>query len=63
MDTESFIVYIKAHDTYKNITEDIETRSDTSNYELDRLLHKGKNRKVIGLMKDKLGGRIMNKIC
>ena len=63
MDTESFIVYIKAHDTYKNTTEDIETRSDTSNYELDRLLHKGKNRKVIGLMKDKLGGKIMNKIC
>ena len=63
MDTESFIVYIKAHDTYKNITEDTETRSDTSNYELDRLLHKGKNRKVIGLMKDKLGGKIMNKIC
>ena len=56
-------MYIKAHDTYKNTTEDIETRSDTSNYELDRLLHKGKNRKVIGLMKDKLGGKIMNKIC
>ena len=56
-------MYIKAHDTCKNITEDIETRSDTSNYELDRLLHKGKNRKVIGLMKDELGGKIINKIC
>ena len=26
-----------------------------TNYELDRLLTKGKNKKVLGLMKDKLG--------
>ena len=43
MDTDSFIVYIKTDDIYK----DIETRFDTSNYELDRLLPKGKNKKVI----------------
>ena len=36
MDTESFIVYIKSDDIYKNIGEDVEIRSDTSNYELDR---------------------------
>ena len=45
MDTDSFIVYIKTDNIYKNIAEDIETRFDTSNYELDRLLHKGKNKK------------------
>ena len=28
---------------------------DTSNYEVDRPLPTGKNKKVIGLMKDKLG--------
>ena len=32
---------------------------DTSNYEFDRPLPKGKNKKVIGLMKDELGGKIM----
>ena len=45
-------------DIYKGIAEDVETRFDTSNYELDRPLPKGKNKKVIGLMKDEFGGRI-----
>ena len=39
----------------------VETRFDTSNYELDRLLPKGKNKIVIGLLKDELGGKIMIK--
>ena len=51
--------YIKTDDIYKDIAEDVETRFDTSNYELDRPLPKGKNKKVIGLMKDELGGQIM----
>ena len=42
MDTDSFIVYIKSDDIYKNIAEDVETRFDISNYELDRTLPKGK---------------------
>ena len=42
MDTDSFIVYIKADDIYKDIDGDVETRFDTSNYELDRMLAKGK---------------------
>ena len=61
MDTDSFIVYIKTDDIYKDIAENIETRFDTSNYKLDRPLSKGKNKKAIGLMKDKLGGKIMTK--
>ena len=32
----SFIIYIKIDDIYKNIAEDIETRFDNSNYELER---------------------------
>ena len=37
----------------------MKTRFDTSSYELDRPLPKGKNEKVIGLIKDNLGGKIM----
>ena len=59
----SFIVYsfIVKHDIYKDIAENIETRFDTSNYELDRPLSKGKNKKVIGSMKDELDRKIMTK--
>ena len=45
----------KTDNIYKDIAEDLETRFDTSNYELDRQLPKGKNKNVIGLMKDELG--------
>ena len=63
MDKGSFIVYsfTVKHDIYKDIAENIETRFDTSNYELDRPLSKGKNKKVIGSMKDELDGKIMTK--
>ena len=61
MDMDSFIVYIKRDDIYKDIAEDVKIRFDSSNYELDRLLPKGKNKKVIGLMKDELGGKFMKK--
>ena len=53
--------YTKKTRWYKNIAEDVETRFDTSNWELDRPLPKGKNKKVIGLIKDELGGKIMTK--
>ena len=59
MDTSSFIVYIKTEDIYVEIAKDVETKFNTSNYELDRALPKGKNEKVTGLMKDELGGEIM----
>ena len=59
MDPESFIVCVKADDIYKDIAEDVEKRFDTSNFELDRPLSKEKNKKAIGLMKNKIGGQIM----
>ena len=43
------------------MAEDVENRFDTSNYELDRPLAKEKNKRVIGLMKDELGGKTMTK--
>ena len=61
MDTDSFIFQVKTDDIYKDIAEDVEKRFDTSNYEIDRPLPKGKN-EVIGLMKDELGEEIMKKI-
>ena len=57
MDTDSFIMNIKTEDFYNDIANDVEKRFDTSNYECDRPLPTGKNKKVIGLMKDGLGGR------
>ena len=57
-DTDSFIVYVKTNNIYKDIAEDVEKRFDTSNFEIDRPLPKGTNKKVIGLMKDELGGQM-----
>ena len=45
MDTDSFVVYIKTDDIYKDIAEDAETWFDTSKYELHRPKPKGKNKK------------------
>ena len=49
MDTDSFIIYIKTEDVYKGIAD----------YEVKRPLSTEKNKKVIGLMKDELGEKIM----
>ena len=61
MDTDSFIFHIKTEDFYKDIANDVKKELDTSNYDKNdkRLLPIGKNKKVIGLFKDELGGRIM----
>ena len=59
MDTDSFIMNIKTNDFYKDISNDVENWFDTSNYEVNRPLPTGKNKKIIGLMKDELGGKII----
>ena len=61
MDTDSFIINIKTKDFYEDIANDVDERFYTSNYECDRPLATGKSKKVIGLMKDELGGKIMTK--
>ena len=50
MDTDTFIVYLKPEDV-------------TPNYQSDRPLCKEKNKKVIGLRKDELGGKIMREFA
>ena len=61
MDTDSFIIHIKTKDFYKDIANDVEKWFDTYNYGEDdkRPSPIGKNKKVIGLFTDELGGKIM----
>ena len=61
MDTGSLIYSIKIEDFYSDISPDVESTFDTSSYPNNRSrpLPIGKNKKVIGLMKDELGGEIM----
>ena len=66
MDTDSFIINIKTEDFYEDIEDDVEKRFDTSNCECssvesNRPSPTGKNKKMIGLMKDELGGKIITK--
>ena len=55
MDTDSFIMNIKANDFHNDIANDVENRFDTSNYEVNRPLPTGRNKKIIDLMKDEIG--------
>ena len=61
MDTDSFVYDIRTEDFYTDIVDDVLERSDMSGYDKDdvRPLPTGKNKKVIGKMKDELGGKIM----
>ena len=62
INTDSFVVYIKTDDIYKDIAEDVKTRFESLHYELGKPLPKTKNKKVIGLMKNQLGETIMKKL-
>ena len=61
MDTDSFVYEIEAEDFYRDIANDVEKRFDRSGYSKNdnRPLPIGENKKVTGLMKDELGGKIM----
>ena len=58
--TDSFIVHEKTDDIFKHIIEDVEARF-ASNYEINRPSPIGESKKVIGLMKNEWGGKIMKK--
>ena len=47
MGTDSFVMHIKTNDFYKDISDDVDNRFDTSNYEVKRPLPIGKNKKVM----------------
>ena len=64
-DTDSFIIHIITEVFFEDISNGVESWYDTSNYdENDKTpLPIGKNKKVIGLFKGKLKGRIMKEFC
>ena len=61
MDTDSLVYHIKTKDFYAYIVEDAKARFDTSGYDKKdaRSMPIELNKKVIGLIKDELGGKIM----
>ena len=71
MDTDSLIYNIKTKDFYADIVDDVQTSFDMSGYNRDGYcvtgtarqshcpLPVGLNKKVIGIVKDELGGAIM----
>ena len=63
MDSDSFIIYIETEDFYEDIANDVDKWFDTKNYDKNdkRPLPIGKNKKVIGMFKDELGGKIISK--
>ena len=60
-DTDSFIIYIKTEDFFEDISNDVEKWFDTSNCDKNdkRPLPIRKSKKVPGLFKDELGGKII----
>ena len=60
MNTDSFVYEIETKDFYRDTANDMERRFDTSGYSKDdnRPLPIRENKKVTGLMKDELGGKI-----
>ena len=65
MDTDSFVMYVKTEDLYKDIANDVDRWFDTSNYNKkdERPLPTGINKKVLGMFKDELGGIIIIEFC
>ena len=65
MDTDSFIIHIEIEDFYKDIAQDVNKWFDTLGYDKNdkRPLPIGINKKVIGMFKDELNGKIVAKLC
>ena len=64
MDTHGVIIHIKTENVYEDIANDVEKSLDISSYAIEcnfieRPLPTGKNKKVVGLMREKVGGQII----
>ena len=62
--TDSFVIYIKTEDFFVDIAGDVKGWFDTSNFDKNdkRPLPIGENKKVPGLFKDELGGKIVTEV-
>ena len=65
MDTDNFFINIFTEDFFEDFNNDVERWFDTSNYDKNdkRSLQIGVNKKVTGMFKDELGGKIMKEVC
>ena len=65
MDTDSFFLNIFTEDFFEDINKDVERCFDTSNYDQNdkRTLQIAVNKKVIGMFKDGLSGKIIKEFC
>ena len=65
MDTDSFVIHIFTEDFFEDIANDAERWFDIFNYDKNdrKPLQTGMNKKVIGLFKDELGGKIIKEFC
>ena len=65
VDTDSFVIHIITKNFYEDTSDDVERWFDTSNCDCNdkRPLPIGMNKKVIGLFKDELGGKIIKEFC
>ena len=64
VDTDSFVIYIKAEDFFVDIAGDVKRWFDRSNFDKNdkRTLPIGENKKVPRLFKDELGGKIVTEV-
>jgi len=60
-DTDSLVYEIETDDFYRDISDDVEARFDTSDFDNDHPsgIPTGKNKKLIGMMKDEATGKII----
>ena len=63
-DPDSFIINIKTEYFFEDISNDVERWFDTYNYDKNdkRSLPVGKNKKVAGIFKDELGGKVITEV-
>ena len=61
-DTDSLMYEIQKEDFYKDISEDVKHRFDTSDYPPNHPLSipSGVNKKVLGMFKDEAGGKVID---
>ena len=61
MDSDNFALNIFTEDFFEDINNDVERWFDISNYDENdkRPIQIGVNKKVIGMFKDELGGKII----